>query len=95
MAKKKAYSYMRFSSAPQDFGDSIRRQTELRDKFLAESGLNLELDTSLNMTDKALSGFDSSNIKKGALGAFLKAVEDGTVKKGSYLLIENLDRLSR
>lgn len=86
---------MRFSSAPQDFGDSIRRQTELRDTFLAESGLNLELDTSLNMTDKALSGYDGSNVEKGALGAFLKAVEDGTVKRGSYLLIENLDRLSR
>lgn len=86
---------MRFSSAPQEFGDSLRRQTDRRDKFLAECGLNLELDTSLNMTDKALSGYDGSNVEKGALGAFLKAVEDGTIRKGSYLLIENLDRLSR
>ena len=31
----------------------------------------------------------------GNLGAFLRAVEDGTVPKGSWLLVESLDRLSR
>jgi DNA invertase Pin-like site-specific DNA recombinase len=29
------------------------------------------------------------------LSTFLEAVKDGTVKPGSYLLIENLDRLTR
>ena len=35
------------------------------------------------------------NVKAGALGVFLKAIYDGTVPKGSYLLIENIDRLTR
>ena len=91
----KAYSYIRFSSAPQEFGDSIRRQTEKRDDFIKNCGLDLELDTTLDMTDKGLSAFDGSNVEKGALGAFIKAVEIGKVKRGSYLLVENLDRLSR
>ncbi|WP_319405796.1 recombinase family protein [uncultured Desulfosarcina sp.] len=30
-----------------------------------------------------------------ALGAFLQAVDQGTIKAGSYLLVESLDRLSR
>lgn len=91
----KAYSYVRFSSSIQEFGDSIRRQTLKRDEFIKNSGLDLSLDTSLDMTDKGLSAFDGSNVEKGALGAFLKAIEIGLVEKGSYLLVENLDRLSR
>ena len=39
--------------------------------------------------------FDSSNINKGGLGVFLKAIIKGRIKRGSYLLIESLDRLSR
>ena len=31
----------------------------------------------------------------GALGRFIEAVDNGTVPKGSVLLVENLDRLSR
>lgn len=86
---------MRFSSKKQEFGDSMRRQIEKRDKFLVNTDLDLELDTSLDMEDLGVSGFDGSNVEKGALGAFLTAVETGRVRKGSYLLIENLDRLSR
>ena len=29
------------------------------------------------------------------MGAFIKAIETGKVKKGSYLIVESLDRLSR
>jgi len=32
-----AFSYIRFSSKPQEKGDSIRRQTELRDAWLARN----------------------------------------------------------
>lgn len=31
---------------------------------------------------------------RGQLGAFIKAIETGRVKEGSYLLVESLDRLS-
>ncbi len=42
-----------------------------------------------------MSAFDGSNVLSGQLGLFLKAVNDGRIAKGSFLLVESLDRLSR
>jgi hypothetical protein len=53
------------------------------------------LDTELNLTDRGVSAYTGANRDVGNLGAFLKAVEEGTVPPGSWLLVENLDRLSR
>jgi DNA invertase Pin-like site-specific DNA recombinase len=89
----KAYSYIRFSSSIQHKGDSLRRQTELSEKYAKEH--NLDLDWSLNLKDLGISAFDGSNRTKGALGEFLQLVNDGKIPKGSYLLVESLDRLSR
>jgi DNA invertase Pin-like site-specific DNA recombinase len=55
----------------------------------------LELDTTLNLRDLGLSAFDGSNVEKGALGAFLQAIRERRIAKGSYLLVESLDRISR
>ncbi len=88
-----AYSYIRFSSTEQVKGDSLRRQTELSVNYASTHGLYL--DTKLNLRDLGLSAFDKSNLTKGALGHFLKLVEDGLIPHGSYLLVESLDRLSR
>lgn len=89
----KAYSYVRFSTPEQAKGDSRRRQAELSQKYADEHGL--VLDVSLNLYDEGLSGYTSENRHKGALGAFIRAVETGLVRKGSFLLVESLDRLSR
>jgi hypothetical protein len=62
-------------------------------KYAAERGLTL--DTELNLRDLGVSAYRQSNAKKGALGEFLRAVADGYVARGSYLLIENMDRLTR
>lgn len=90
----KAYSYIRFSTVIQKEGDSERRQKELVEKYLKDHP-NLTLDTTLNMQDSGLSAYHGVNRTKGALGAFLKLVENGKIEKGSFLLVENLDRLSR
>lgn len=89
----KAYSYIRFSSVKQQKGDSVERQTRLSANYAATHGL--DLDTELNLSDLGISAFDRSNLKKGALGQFLRLVEDGQIPGGSYLLVESLDRLSR
>lgn len=47
------------------------------------------------MRDLGVSAFRGANVEKGRLGAFIKAIDDGLVAKGSYLLVESLDRLSR
>ncbi|WP_322789356.1 recombinase family protein [Paraburkholderia hospita] len=59
----------------------------------AEHGLTL--DTSLSLRDEGLSAYHQKHVKTGALGLFLRAVEDGKVPPGSVLIVEGLDRLSR
>lgn len=55
----------------------------------------LVLDTERNMRDAGVSGYSGKNITDGALGAFIKAIEAGDIAPGSFLLIEDIDRLSR
>lgn len=42
-----------------------------------------------------LSAFNGINALRGALSDFLDAIEHGFIKKGTVLLVESLDRLSR
>lgn len=90
----KAYSYIRFSRPEQMKGNSLIRQAE---KSLAYCTANqLVLDTELNLKDLGISAFKGKNLdENAALGGFLKAIDEGRVSVGSYLLIESLDRLSR
>jgi DNA invertase Pin-like site-specific DNA recombinase len=88
-----AYSYIRFSTSEQKKGDSLRRQTELSERYASAHGLTL--DDSVHLHDLGLSAFDRSNIERGALGGFLEAVKRGRIVPGSFLLVESLDRLSR
>jgi DNA invertase Pin-like site-specific DNA recombinase len=89
----KAYSYVRFSTPDQAKGDSYRRQTEAANEYARAN--NLELDSELTFADLGVSAFRGANAKTGALSVFLDAVKDGTIAPGSYLLVENLDRLTR
>jgi DNA invertase Pin-like site-specific DNA recombinase len=91
--KPRAYSYTRFSTPEQAQGDSARRQIDLAKRYAAKHGL--ALDETLRLSDAGVSGFRGANVRKGALGQFLRAVDDGDVPAGSYLLVESLDRVSR
>lgn len=90
---RQAFSYTRFSTPEQAEGDSARRQIDLAQAYAAKHGL--VLDTSLRLRDEGVSGFRGANVRKGALGQFLQAVDDGRVPPGSLLLVESLDRVSR
>jgi hypothetical protein len=79
----KAYSYKRFSTPAQEHGDSLRRQTAMAQAWADRKGV--PLDTELNLTDRGVSAYTGANKDVGNLGAFLRAVEDGTVPKGSWL----------
>jgi DNA invertase Pin-like site-specific DNA recombinase len=92
-ALPRAYSYARFSTPEQAKGDSLRRQTEAARAWAQQHGI--ELDTELNLTDKGISAYAGANMETGALGVFLEAVKEGVVPKGSWLLVESLDRISR
>lgn len=88
-----AYSYLRFSSAKQAKGDSRRRQEQYavdvakRNKWI--------LDQSLHLSDSGVSAFRGKNASTGALADFLHCIESGRVCRGSVLIVESLDRLSR
>jgi DNA invertase Pin-like site-specific DNA recombinase len=90
-----AYSYMRFSTPDQHKGDSIRRQTVVRDQFIERN--KLRLDTTLTFVDAGVSGHRGKHRSsdKYALGHFLSLVRSGRITSGSYLIVESLDRLSR
>jgi DNA invertase Pin-like site-specific DNA recombinase len=91
-----AYSYLRFSTPAQADGDSTRRQTALRDGWLKRNPL-VKLDTSLSLVDAGVSGYrgEHRTNKKHDLALFVDLVERGRVPAGSYLIVENLDRLTR
>lgn len=87
----KAYSYIRFSTKDQIKGDSLRRQTEGTAAWCKQHGVEL-VDS---YRDLGISAFKGANAETGALKAFLTLAEDGRIAKGSYLIVESLDRLSR
>jgi DNA invertase Pin-like site-specific DNA recombinase len=89
----KAYSYMRFSTPEQSKGDSLKRQSTLAREWADRH--NIPLDTELDLTDRGISAYLGANAESGALGVFLAAVRDGTIPRGSWLLVESLDRVSR
>jgi DNA invertase Pin-like site-specific DNA recombinase len=77
-------------------GDSLRRQTELAERYIERHPeLDLELDKERDLTDSGFSAYKNAHLKRGALGVFVRAVEDGQIEEGSYLLVESIDRLYR
>lgn len=86
-----AYSYIRFSTPEQALGDSERRQLEDAERWAKDKGVTLDK----THADRGRSGFKGTNRKKGSLGIFLKKIAAGTIPRGSYLVVEDLDRLSR
>jgi DNA invertase Pin-like site-specific DNA recombinase len=91
--KPKAYSYIRFSSQKQSKGHSKGRQWEACVKWCAENDVVLDLD--MTFLDAA-SGWSKAHIGEGGhLARLLTYVENGSIAKGSWIVVESLDRLGR
>jgi DNA invertase Pin-like site-specific DNA recombinase len=90
---RKVYSYLRFSDPKQALGNSADRQLQYAQRWAKSNGFIL--DESLSLRDEGLSAYHQRHVKQGALGVFLRAVEDGRINDGSVLIVEGLDRLSR
>jgi DNA invertase Pin-like site-specific DNA recombinase len=97
MTRPLGYSYARFSSKKQGKGSSLHRQTQ--DTVAGESpeswcGRNkVTLDASLTFRDLGRSAFRGE--KQEALKAFVEMVRTGRVRRGSFLLVEKVDRITR
>jgi DNA invertase Pin-like site-specific DNA recombinase len=90
---RRAYSYVRFSDRRQMAGDSLRRQLKLTEDYCERNGLFL--DESLNLRDLGVPAFRGENADTGALALFLEAIKLKRVPRGSVLVVEQLDRVSR
>lgn len=88
-----AYSYIRFSKLSQSDGGSFERQSMTAQEYAEKEGL--VLDTTTKFEDLGVSAYKGKNARQGALKEFMEAVESGKIKAGSYLLIEDMDRLTR
>jgi DNA invertase Pin-like site-specific DNA recombinase len=84
-------SYLRFSRREQKKGDSTRRQTEGRQRWLDAHKLTL----SKGFADEGVSAYRGKNAATGDLSRLLRLIEQGKIPAGSILLVESLDRLSR
>lgn len=88
----KAISYIRFSSKIQSKGDSLKRQTDLINKWLLDNP-----DVILSnkgYSDFGRSGFHGTHLKH-QFGDLLDAVENGSITSGDYVLVEAIDRIGR
>ncbi|EPL7611253.1 recombinase family protein [Enterobacter hormaechei] len=89
--KPKLYSYVRFSSAKQREGNSLERQQDTALRIA--SRYDLELDTTA-FHDLGMSALKGKNAHEGKLSEFIKQIGI-KVPVGSWLVVENLDRISR
>lgn len=90
LMKIEAYLYARFSSKRQEDGDSLERQTQMAQEWCQRNDVTLSEQT---FEDLGVSAFKEGT--KPALSEFISAVKTNKVASGSYLLIEDDDRLSR
>ncbi|MFM5100860.1 recombinase family protein [Aeromonas veronii] len=86
----KAWLYARFSSSQQADGDSINRQVKAAQQWCSANGVELQ-ETSFR--DLGVSGWKS--IKRPMFEQLIKAMSEGKIPRGSYVLFESTDRLSR
>ncbi len=90
---KVAFSYTRFSTIDQKKGDSARRQLEAAKEWCQKNGYILSEQRFL---DEGKSGYKGKNITgEGDLKRFIDLIESGKIRKGSVLILESFDRLSR
>lgn len=85
-----AFSYARFSTKSQATGTSLERQLNASRLFCSEHSLQL---SPKGYNDLGVSGF--KQVKRPELEQMLQAIQTGDIPKGSYILIEAIDRLSR
>lgn len=88
--RKKAISYIRFSTPEQLKGDSYRRQYDATKDYCKRNNLILD-DT---FYDEGISAYKGKH-REGDFGKLLDKVRNGEIPSGTTLIVESLDRLSR
>lgn len=88
-----AYSYIRFSTTSQRLGRSHERQLAGCIDWCERHGIPLSDE---RFFDEGRSAYTGEHVgDKGQLRRFIDLVEAGRIERGSYLIVESLDRLGR
>lgn len=95
MNRPRLYSYIRYSSERQGKGNSIERQKSYIAEMAKQIAAEYDLEIFEEYEDLGVSAYKGKNVQEGALSDFIAQVESGVIPKGSFLLIESLDRFSR
>lgn len=90
---EQAISYVRFSTLAQKLGDSRRRQMEMAQEWCDKH--SVELLTEFTFHDLGTSAFRSKNSKTGQLADLLDYARNGRLVRGTYLVVESFDRITR
>lgn len=92
-SKPLAIAYVRWSSTVQggEDKDSYDRQTSPLEFFTSSTGVPV-VET---IIDPGQSAFTGENSKKGKLKGILDRIESGEIKKGDFLVVESIDRITR
>ncbi|PWF90960.1 hypothetical protein DD549_15860 [Shewanella algae] len=85
-----AHSYIRFSSIAQEKGDSINRQIASATAWSERNGILL---SDVVYRDLGISAF--KKVDRPGLRQLTESIRAGHIRKGDYILLEKLDRLSR
>lgn len=91
MAEVDGYLYRRVSRPEQRDGHGPARQEEPVAAYCREHGIRIIE----RIDDLGISAYRGDNAETGRLGAFLTLVREDRIRKGSALIVESLDRLSR
>jgi len=95
---KRAYPYIRWSSAAQERGHSLSRQQANIDKWLEGKGYDVQppiIEQGQSAYDEDESALGANLSPGGKLHQFIMDVESGLITAGSLLVMESLDRFSR
>lgn len=86
-------SYTRFSSRKQAKGLSYVRQLEAAREWCSKHGYTL--DESDQFADLGVSAYSGANAEAGDLARLQELVQAGKIERGTILIVEALDRLTR
>lgn len=86
-----AYAYIRYSRAVQQTGDSENRQYTALELFEHTTGIAI----AEVVYDRGKSAFRGDNAKTGKFKEILDRIEQGSIQKDDYLVVESIDRITR
>ncbi|RPX43526.1 recombinase family protein [Pseudomonas aeruginosa] len=86
-----AYAYIRYSRAVQQTGDSENRQYTALELFEHTTGIAI----AEVVYDRGKSAFRGDNAKTGKFKEILDRIEQGSIHKGDFLVVESIDRITR